>query len=211
MNCLALGLANDSMLKKLNLRLVFDKRSSSRNGWESLASILRNPNSALVELDIAHCTAMNNDALAILADTLRGNKKLKFMPLEWSFEDRARITNWKPLITLLCDETSIESTYDSNHTLESLGTRCYTGIGYEERFLNRPPDLCSLFRLNRDLGPVEAARYKIINTHFSGDSIMDPFLDMDTQVLPQVMSWMARDNHGKTLLYQFIKNSSIFE
>ena len=80
-----------------------------------------------------------------------------------------------------------------------------------ELWLRLPPDLQKSLHLNRDLGPVGAARRKIIDTHFSGNFSMEPFLDMDTGVLPQVMAWMAKDDHGKPLLYNFIKNSSLFE
>ena len=197
------------MLKKLRLRMCFLR--TGRIGWEALASILRNPKSELVELDIAYSNSMNNTALASIADALRGNNKLKEMPLEWDRHLRC-ITNWKPLTNVMCDKSSIKATFDSNHTLERLGTNSKVGgYSFSEGVLGLPSELRNLFLLNRNLDPVEAARCKIIETHFSGNFSMNPFLDMETKVLPQLMAWMAKDNRGTALLYHFIRNSSIFE
>lgn len=203
MTCLASGLANNCTLKRLWLRMCLNHNGP--HGWGSLASILRNPRSVLENLDFAFSESLNNNALALVADSLSYNNKLKEMNLEWSYDEMPRITDWRPLSAVLCDGTSIETTFDSNHTLERL-----TGDIWYEFLLRLPSDVQKSLQLNRDLAPLEVARRKIINTHFSGNFSMEPFLDMDTKVLPQVMSWMAKDDYGKSVLYQFIKNSSFF-
>ena len=211
MTFLASGLANNCTLKRLWLRMCLNHNGPQ--GWGALASILRNPRSALEDLDFAFSESFNNDALALVADSLRYNNKLKEMNLEWSGWDEDdlhelhRVTDCTPLSAVLCDGTSIEATFNSNHSLERL-----TEDSWSEILLrNLAPDLLKSLHLNRNLGPVEAARRKIINIHFSGCNFsMDPFIDMDTRVLPQVIAWMAKDDYGKSVLYQFIKNSCLF-
>ena len=201
MVALASGLANNGTLKKLCIRMCL--KHTGCQGWEALASILRNPRSALKNLDFSHSESVNNHALGLLAESLRNNCKLEEMLLGWLFEERPRITNWKPLRPVLCDGTSIDATFDSNHTLGR--------VFHDASFHYLPSDVRALLHLNRDLGPVEAARHKIIDTHFSSSFSMEPFLDMDIQLFPRVMAWMAKDDYGKSLLYQFIKNSTLFE
>ena len=128
------------MLKKLDLRFGFEE--TSHHAWEALASILRNPKTELVELNVAHSVSMNNCALAELADALRGNNKLKELPLQWSHSDEHRITNWKPLINAMCDGTSIEATFNSNHMLQRLGSKCmFGGYIYSESSLHLPSEM----------------------------------------------------------------------
>ena len=35
-----------------------------------------------------------------------------------------------------------------------------------------------------------------------------PFVNMDLKVLPHAIAWMAMDESGRSLLYQFVRNSS---
>jgi hypothetical protein len=64
-----------------------------------------------------------------------------------------------------------------------------------------PNDLSSLLRLNRENSVSEAARLKISKTHFSGSEInMQPLMEMDLNVRPHVIAWMAKDMHSYELL-----------
>ena len=128
----------------------------------------------------------------------------------WSDDNQPRVTDWTPLSAVLCDATSIKTTFNSNHSLERLTTSTDFYECNEQAALRLPYDLQKSLQLNRDLGSVEAARRKIIDMHFGGNFSMEPFFDMETKILPQVMSWMAKDDYGKSVLYQFIKNSSLF-
>ena len=224
MTYLASGLANNCTLKRLCIRMCLNHNGPQ--GWGELASILRNPRSVLNHLDFAYSHSLNNDVLALVADSLRYNCMLKEMSLEWSsaraWQDwwdewsdveeiiQPRVTDWTPLSAVLCDVTSIKATFNSNHSLGRLTTSNEFSEWIEQQHLRLPPDLQKSLQLNRDLAPLEVARRKIINTHFSGNFNMEPFIDMDAKVLPQVMSWMAKDDYGKSILYEFIKNSSLF-
>ena len=104
---------------------------------------------------------------------------------------------------LLCNESSIIDTYNSNHTLQRIGSAMNDNYFF-------PTHLNSLFRINRDHGKVEAARRKIIKVHFSGteSSNMHSFVDTELEVFPLIIAWMARDGYGKSLLFQFLRNNS---
>jgi hypothetical protein len=60
----------------------------------------------------------------------------------------------------------------------------------------------NLLRLNKENSPNEAARLKIINTHFSGSEInMQPFMEINFSVRSHAIAWMAKDMH----LYRFLR------
>ena len=64
-----------------------------------------------------------------------------------------------------------------------------------------PEELTSLLRINRENSVSQAARLKIIKTHFSGNNInMEPFNKMAVNVRPHAIEWMAKDMHLYELL-----------
>jgi hypothetical protein len=113
---------------------------------------------------------------------------------ELNVGDRVRVGDGYAAITnLLCDTPSILNTFNSNHTLEKICGE------YKERSL--PNDLSSLLRLNREYSVSEAARLKIFKSHFSGYEInMQPFMEMNLNVRPHAIAWMAKDMHLYELL-----------
>ena len=73
-----------------------------------------------------------------------------------------------------------------------------------------PFDLRMFLQLNRANTKAEAARRKILEVHFSGNFKMQPFVDMRLKVFPHAIAWMARDEHGSSLLYKFVRNTTLF-
>ena len=103
------------------------------------------------------------------------------------------------LSTVICNESSITATFNSNHTLQYV------------HWLPVPSEIPALLQLNRENTRFEAARRKIIKVHFSGGDIsMQPFIDMNLKVLPHAVAWMARDEYGSSLLYRFVRDSTLF-
>ena len=83
------------------------------------------------------------------------------------------------------------ATYESNHILGYIsGSKVHN-------------KLHSLLQVNKNSSPASAARQKIITTHFS-DANVKQFLDMDEEVYPHVIAWMARDKDGLSLLSTFL-------
>ena len=172
-------------LKELDLSNI-----STISNWGPLATLLQNPFSNLEELDIGN-RIMSDEEIVSIANSLVGNTKLKSLIL---IRRRANSIWEDSFIQLLCNETTIIDTYNSNHTLQQIGNH------------NLPGKVGRLFRINQRCTPAEAARRKIIQVHFSGDISMEPFVDMDCEVFPHVIAWMARDGYGRSLVYQFLRN-----
>ena len=192
---LANSLANNCLLKRLNLQsngMVTDL------GWGALCTVFRNPNSALESVNLGH-NSISDNLLPSFAASLVSNANLE----ELYFEQRMSDNTADAFSHLLCNESSIIDTYNSNHTLRRIGSEIN-----QDYLLST--HLSSLFHINRDHGKFEAARRKIIKVHFSGteSSNMQPFVDMELEVFPLIIAWMAKDGYGKSLLFQFLCNNS---
>ena len=203
------SLANNSVLRCLNLGGDNDRVTAS--GWRVFSAVLQNPNSALERVNLAD-NAIGNDLLISISDSLRYNSKLKdlFISEEKyqgiqvvSFE----ITNWDALSNMLCNESSIDATFNSNHTLQRvIDPEIFEGRTVVDNS-ELPADFRALLLLNRENTEMEAARCKILKVHFS-DFTLQPFIDMDLKALPHAIAWMARDGYGSNLLYQFLLEKS---
>ena len=163
--------------------------------WGPLSTLLQIPLSELEELDICN-VIISDEGISSITNSLVGNTKLKsliFKPPE------STTSTWEDsFVRLLCNEATIIDTYNSNHTLQRIDSK-YT-------YYHIPDGLNRLIRMNRECTPAEAARRKTIQVHFSGDISMEPFVDMDCEIFPHVIAWMARDGYGRSLVYHFLRN-----
>lgn len=87
---------------------------------------------------------------------------------------------WNVFSKLLCDTSSINSTFLSNHSLN----RLCTGIR-----LHRS-DIATNLKLNRIKDKKKVAIIKILQSHASFD--MQPLFEWDFKVLPDVINWLDR-------------------
>ena len=182
-------------------------------GWETFSTVLRNPISAIEHLQM-NFNSIDEHALVSLFDALNDNKKLQI--LEICNNEDITVTGYEAFADLLCNTSSIMATYHSNHTLHNV---FYDGY-FEDIDDNSTNRFGLLFRINRDNSISQAARLKIIISHFSGNKInLQPFTVMDSSILPSSIAWMAngeysgRDEYSRlyrssacTLLYQFIRS-----
>ena len=181
------ALANNVKLTELDLSNNLNITSS---GWMAMSSLLQQPNSSLEIFCLSSTGNHITDEVAIaFANALVNNTSLRWL----QFGDDHAITTrgWTALSSTLCDKSSIERIYSSNHTLE--------GVGWE------PGELASSLQLNRNNNKAEVARQKILQYHFSGGNTkVEEFVNMKMKVLPQAMSWIGRDVEGFLLLYQVV-------
>ena len=195
------ALANNSRLRELDLSYNSDVTAT---GWEAFSTVLRNPNTALEKVDMIgnHIT---DHVMIMFADALATNIRLRELHLVVGMYSVISQEFCAAFTHILCNNSSIVNTYRSNHTLGRLL------IERHERFL--PEDLRSLLRINRENTEIQAARLKIIRTHFSGSNIdLTTFIDAKTNILPHAIAWMARDDavdrddrnaYGMSLMYRF--------
>ena len=159
---------NNTKLKELDMRgngmnmLTFE-------GWIAFATVLSFRNSMLEKMYFSFSThdTINDNVLISFAEALVNNKMLRELELPvYDFSDITSVitsVGYAAFTCLLCDSSSIMSTYQSNHTLTRLCDR------YCLR--NLPEDLRFLLQLNEKNTVSQAARLKIIKTHFSGSEI----------------------------------------
>lgn len=174
--------------------------SVSINGWGVFADILKPlPTPKLLELDIGsrigppfETIAMDDDIIISFADALIGNTTFKrFEFMDCSFSENG----WTALANTLCDKSSIDSTFCSNHTFHEF---------YRPRI---PCDLKSVLEMNRERNKTKVARKKILLHHLVDlDSILHEFVPMSASVLPVALSWLGRDRKEYSRMFQIIQS-----
>jgi Ran GTPase-activating protein (RanGAP) involved in mRNA processing and transport len=169
------GISHCSKLSKLRLD---GNRSITALGVVSLSALLRSDNCSLAVLEL-YFIRIGNDGAAALADGLRGKTLLR--ELHFS-SNQAGITEvgWSAFSKLLCDTSSVNNTYLSNHTLQ-------VTCDWEDE--GAPDDVKQLLELNKH--PDEhVAIHKILKSHADFD--VEPFFEWNLKALPLVVSWFER-------------------
>jgi hypothetical protein len=198
-------LVTDSRLKRLSLR---GNSSITAEGWVTFSSFLRNPNSNLEKLSLmlVDCNHMNDTVMNSFADALTINHRLQKLGMYWcddtSNQSKVTSNGYDTFTCTLCNSSSILSTFNSNHSLEEVSFEVYDNE-FEQLLCDvLPEELTTLLQINKENNKNQAARLKIIKTHFSGNDIkMEPFAKMAVNVRPHAIEWMAKDMH----LYEFLR------
>ncbi len=175
---LAEGLMKCQSFKTLDLS---DNRSITEGGLRSLFPLLQSESLSLERLDLSRI-AFGDDGAIVLVDSLRGNKSLKELLFSPSTSGISAV-GWSAFSTLLCDTSTINNTYLSNHKLRKIG--CY-GDGNEDI----PEVIQRLLRTNRNQNRQGPAICKILQSH--PDLDMEPFFKSKMKFLPAIMSWFER-------------------
>jgi len=185
---MANALGGISSLSILNLSYC---TSITTVGWMALSTILHRPTSGITQLILQGNVTMEDNILIGFANAIVGNSRLETLYLE-NYQSRATYIGVNVLIQVLCNASSIESIYTSNHTLKNIGGR----IG--------DFDLSPYLDLNKLESKAAVVRQKIIQYYFmNGDKNKEEFLDMELNMIPHVIAWMGMDDSGLSLLYNF--------
>jgi hypothetical protein len=156
--------------------VINNNQSITTKGWQHLASILEAPSN----LGKLYCALNNVDDEAVTAFThaLNGNRTLSgiylFNSITLTRGSHVYHAFWK----LLCDTTSINATFLSNHTLQVI----YTAS--DERNIN------GLLTLNEREDKKEVAMVKILTHHTEFD--VTAFFEWEFKMLPVMISWFER-------------------
>ena len=171
-------------------------------GWSAMANLLQNTNSSLRSLDLTNNYEYNiNDEVIIsFASALVINNTLECLQVDFH---EITTKGWAALVHVLCNKSSLESIYTSNHTLQ---VRIFSSLlGH--------PELDSLVQLNENEIKAEVARQKIIQYHFcNGSRNVEKFVEMELGELPQALAWAGRNDTGHSLFYQICQSMpSLFD
>jgi len=215
------SLANNKTLKLLDLNCI---TSISVEGWNEFAARLRN--SALQELILCNCMLNDYSAAAIVwamrANTslkrlnMSENPSIYPAGLAMIFEllgehkpaleelhlrgfhrlNRLTVEGWSTLSHAICDKSSIDATYSSNHSFHTL------------RGSVRPPrDVMLHLRRNKEEDKAEVARQKILKYHFSGrKKDIQVFARMPENHMPFAIAWIGRNNLGYSVMFDFVSS-----
>jgi len=175
------SLSDAGNLRELNLaanqRITID-------GWMDVATILEMFDSKLEKLDVS-LNYIGDGGAYTFANALSINSTLKTLGLQCNGITRR---GWEFFSKLLCDTSSVNNTYLSNHTLLDLTS--------EQSFLqgpihNLPPAVHSYLALNRstrDREKVAMAKILLNHSHFN----VQPFFEWELKVLPLMIGWFTR-------------------
>ena len=207
MEALVPALANCNHLMELYL---FNNPSITTRGWQRFATILEAPNSNLEVLDMLQ-NNIDDEAATMFAGALANNHTLQKLDLD----NNPSITavGWESLSKTLCDTSSVNATFLSNHTLYYVSPNA-AGNNFE--------GIRRLLTLNgRRDDKKEVAAIKILQNH--NDFDMLPFFEWEFKCLPLVLNWLERASEyqmpegfepnieGRKLstIYQFVRGMPV--
>ena len=146
--------------------------SITSNGWERVATLLEVPESKLKRLFVSCNRNVGNDG-SLFANALSNNSTLETLSLTGC---GVTVEGWTSFSKLLCDTSSVNKTYLSNHTINHIrGTTDAHVIKY--------------LLLNKREDKEQVAMSKILQHHSHFD--MQPFFEWEFKVLPLMIQWFT--------------------
>jgi hypothetical protein len=194
-----------------------------------LLNSIAHPNCNLEKFESQHEICTQDGFSQVIfgwAEVLKRNSTIKSLRLECQFDTIDSFVDfWHEYSNLLCDRNTIEATYNSNHSLESLGFVFEYNSNEEdddsweedddivdeagrrfEEAQKTPLEIRLLLDLNKYSDKAAVARRKIIQVHFSGASKVQNLhgLNLDPKVVPNLLSWMRKQNSELSLMYEYL-------
>jgi len=179
-------------------------------GCNILADLLKDPQCNLVALDLNH-NQVNADGAIVLANALAKNIKLENLVLLGNGVTRRGV--FDAFFQVLCNTSSINATYLSNHTLIGIGAEVGSaGIGIDS--VAEASNFRSYLRMNTGADKNQVAIKKILRHHSHID--MESFFEWDLKVLPAAIVWFDRaractENDEAEMNVDLMKLSAIYQ
>ncbi|KAL7455389.1 hypothetical protein ACHAWC_009216 [Mediolabrus comicus] len=175
LQALAGGISNCCNLTGLHLSR---NRSITATGLRSLSSFLHSDECCVQYLGL-DAINFGDDGAVALADGLKGNSTLKTLCFRPAL---AGLTSagWSAFSRLLCNTSSVNSTYLSNHSVEMIGS-----YGDQDNDVKQLLDLNKHYTNNDHV-----ATRKILLSHPDFD--VEPCFEWNLNLLPLVVSWFER-------------------
>eukprot|EP00984_Skeletonema_dohrnii_P027222 scaffold16716_cov146-Skeletonema_dohrnii-CCMP3373.AAC.13 len=158
---------------------------------------------------------IGDDGMEVLALGLAGNKSVRSLYLNDLGDDTtAASAGWLAISRALCDTSSVNSTYLSNHSIRDICDGHWLGVVIPLFGGIKPPEhVFKYLKLNKE-HPQYTAKCKILMSHRHLD--MTPFLRWDhgqewdwrLKFLPVALAWFERAKPCTTLTIQVRANSA---
>ena len=184
--------------KVLNLG---DNRNIGEIGCESIANLLKDPMCRVEDFSLCENTWTDNPSAILLANAFLNNKTLKKINLTGT---EITATGFKALLESVCNLTTINSTYNSNHTLQVIKHSVCDWLNetYKlDEILEEDLDLKEYLDWNMNENKKMVARKKVFMKHFIQNFSFTPFEEMKPELLVRVLVFMDRasvENGGVT-------------
>ena len=180
---------------------IGDNWQITHAGNRVLSSLLRPRDSTLEKLDL-NGNYIGDETLISFADALTRNKVMSTLIVaghRMANKCTATERGWAALSRALCDRSSIEATFSSNHVLSQIGDKDFNFI---------TGDLDPLLKENRNNTPEDSARLKILRCHILAEDgpNIDAFIGMKCNVMSRAIAWAGRDDEGFRVLYQILRS-----
>jgi len=151
------------------------------DGWQALATLLKDPTCNLEELTL-NGNQILGKRLRSFARALAKNKKLKILDLT---NNVIAAAGWDAFSDVLCDTSSINNTYNSNHTLRQL-IKEDTSIENRDTLPGHIEQFLTLNKQHDDKKKVAAI--KIMQYHWRNITML-PFFEWELKCLPVAVNW----------------------
>eukprot|EP00984_Skeletonema_dohrnii_P003725 scaffold1290_cov112-Skeletonema_dohrnii-CCMP3373.AAC.3 len=218
--CLAEAISNNSALalKKLNLAGAVHcaQFAPSPEGWAIFFGFLSNSQlqdlrlgdnnisddvipfmveclnsmTSLTELCLWECSDVTPSGWSDFFRLLKNNRSLRKCNMRANSIFNMSVV--EDMSSTLCDGTSIESIFNSNHTLSMI-----------EPLFPMDPGIKLLLKMNENDDKVEVARQKIIKYYFLQQNNLHELGRMDLGLLPRVLGYV--DKYEPTRLYEIVR------
>ena len=177
-----------------------------REGCRILSGLLQKEDTSLKYLYLDN-TGMGDEEAEILATPLKHNTKLKILSMT---NNNITKSGCLAFLKLLVDGSSIENTYNSNHTLSDLSLEIYGTRKVEtDRHINSAVRINKYSPNSHAAGRAKVIKYQLNNQnrkeqyHLQGveyTSIGNLFADIEPLLLPNILALIGV-KHGQSELY----------
>ena len=164
-------------------------------------------NSSLNEIDMCNnpiSIAWWESNFSMLLNCVPSLEELKLTATDVRLDDEELVVDdimdWTDLLLTLCDSSSIDGIYSSNHTFRSIDI--FESTNHEINGL--PPDeIASLLLMNSSENKHEVARAKILKYYFAEGSAntLHAFSHMPLTSMPFALEWIGRCGNEISLMY----------
>jgi Ran GTPase-activating protein (RanGAP) involved in mRNA processing and transport len=173
------------------------------NGLRTFTRLLQ-PSSKVTTLDLGR-NEFSDEVINDFANVVANNRTLTTLHIGG---DETTDRSWAALSHALCDESSIENTFSSNHTLHTLDK-----FGRRNARAEIPDDLSALLSLNKSQDKASVRRQKIL-IHLCGVLVkgISKINGMSRSTLPSALEWIGRDALGFSVMYNVVRGiPALFE
>mmetsp|Transcript_5066 Transcript_5066/g.11034 ORF Transcript_5066/g.11034 Transcript_5066/m.11034 type:complete len:482 (-) Transcript_5066:263-1708(-) len=200
---LTFAIADNGQMKIRTLDISLNPSITPR-GYRALSTLLERQNCNLEVLDLS-CNNICDEGIISISRSLVKNRSLVALYLGRN-PGISAARGWAAISHALCDTSSVNGTFLSNHTLQHVHNPCW---GYMRRL---PSDLLSSLKLNKNRNKKQVAINKILMHH--DELNMNPFFKWELKMLPLVIEWFDRANDCERISKASLKEkklSAIFQ